>query len=240
MRKIFLDRIESNEIVIDGEEHQHLAYSLRARVGDEIILCANRIDYIAEIKEITSKKTVLKVISSKENDTEPITQMTLFFGALKGDKNEYIVQKCTELGVNSLVPFISEFSSVRAENIKIDRLYKIAKEASKQCGRGIVPIVEQPQNIINIYEKLKEYDLVVFPYEKEKTTTIKQFIKDRTNSQKIAIIIGSEGGFSETEATEISQISGGSITLGKRILRADTACVAVLSVLMNEFGEWVQ
>ncbi len=237
MRKLFVKKIDGNEFTITGDDHKHLAYSLRARKGDEITICAEGVDYTAKITDITKTETRVIIVDKARSLAEPNTEVTLFFGALKGDKNDYIVQKCTELGVKNFVPFISKFSSVKEENIKVDRLNRIALEAAKQSGRGSVPEVEAVKRIDVLYDLLKEYELIIFPYEYEKELSLNEFIS-KANRGKTAIVIGSEGGFDESEAEKIRSLSGGSVTLGERILRADTACVAVTSVVMYELGEW--
>ena len=137
MRKLFIDKTDNHKIIISGEEHKHIAYSLRMKKGDEITVCSQGIDYTAVIVSISKTETVAEVVGKARSVSEPDSDVTLFFGALKGDKNDYIVQKCTELGVRNFVPFVSEFSSVSRDNIRTDRLNRIALEASKQCGRGL-------------------------------------------------------------------------------------------------------
>lgn len=238
MRKLFFDKINENrEIVITGDDHKHIAFSLRMRKGDEIVICAGGVDYTAKITEITKDKTTVEIVGKARNLSEPSVDITLFFGALKGDKNDYIVQKCTELGVKKFVPFISKFSSVVKENVKTERLNKIALEASKQSGRGYVPEVCETISFNDLYDFLDDYDLIVFPYEHEEQLSLAEFL-DKGGRGKTAIIIGSEGGFSTAEAEKIREKSGDSVTLGERILRADTACVAVCSALMFALGEW--
>ena len=195
MRKLFFKKIDGDNIVIGGDDHKHIAFSLRAKKGDEIVICANGIDYTAKITQITKTETYATIVEKARNLSEPDTDVTLFFGALKGDKNDFIVQKCTELGVKEFVPFVSDFSSVREENIKTDRLNRIALEASKQSGRGFVPTVNEVAKIDDLYDLLKNYDLIVFPYEYEKELQIRDFLA-KSNRGKTAIVIGSEGGFS--------------------------------------------
>lgn len=140
-----------------------------------------------------------------------------------------------ELGIKRFVPFLSRFSSVSADGVKIDRLNKIALEAAKQSGRGEVPTVENVVNVADVIERLKGFDKIVFPYENEREGGF-DFLKGEVGS--VAIIVGSEGGFSREEAAKIKEIAGGSVTLGERILRAETACVAVTAVTAFVLGEW--
>ena len=110
-------------------------------------------------------------------------------------------------------------------------------EASKQCGRGFVPPVQNVVSFNDLFDLLASFDTVVFPYEQEENATFDEISK-KSSLGKIAVVIGSEGGFSKSEAEKLREAAGLSITLGERILRADTACVAVVSVLMYSLGEW--
>ena len=237
MRKLFLDNVDGDVITLVGDDHKHIAYSLRMRKGDEITVCAAGVDYTAIIREMTKNSTVAEITGKARSTAEPNTDITLFFGALKGDKNDYVVQKCTELGVKNFVPFVSDFSAVSSESVKTERLSRIALEAAKQSGRGIVPVVQGAVVFNDLSDLLVGYDTVVFPYEQEEELPLDEFLSN-CKKGKTAIVIGPEGGFSKKEAEIIRGIAGGSVTLGERILRADTACVSVVSVVMYAFGEW--
>lgn len=238
MRKLFLDKINGDEIIITGDEHKHIAYSLRMRVGDEITVCAGGVDYTAVIDKITKDSAVAKIVGKARNISEPDHNITLFFGAMKGDKNDFVVQKCTELGVLKFVPFISSYSSVKSENIKTERLNRIALEASKQSGRGIVPEVAPTTTFNDLLDLLADFDTVVFPYERAENGDLGDIVKQNKTAKNIAVIIGSEGGFSKAEVEKLQEGKVMPITLGDRILRADTACVAVCSTLFYLLGEW--
>lgn len=237
MRRLFTDRIDGDKIIFTGDDHKHISYSLRMKRGDVLTVCCNGIDYAAVIRDITKTEVVAEITGKTKNISEPDTEITLFFGALKGDKNDYIVQKCTELGVKKFIPFVSSFSSVMPQSVRTERLNRISLEAAKQCGRGYVPPVEDVVGFNEMLDMLKSYDLIVFPYEHEEKQDIGGFLSASARG-KTAVVVGSEGGFSAQEAERLRGLSGGSVTLGARILRADTACVAVVSVVMYELGEW--
>ncbi len=233
-----MEEVNGDKIILTGEDHNHLAFSLRSRVGDEITIVSGGIDYIAEITSITKNATTAIIKEKRRNISEPDTEITLFFGAMKGDRNDFVVQKCTELGVKRMVPFLSDYSSVRAETIKSERLRKIAKEAAKQSGRGEIPVVLNVCALNDLYDELSSYELVIFPYEREDKCDLRSVFARKTQYKKIAIVIGSEGGFSEEEASSLIERGASCVTLGERILRAETACVAVTSVVMYEMDEW--
>lgn len=239
MRRFFVDKIE-NEMSLKNEEHNHLSFVLRAKNGDEIILCnGDGFDYTAVIQSISKNETIVKIVRKEKNETEPQIKATLFFACLKGDKNDLVVQKATELGVYEIVPFISKNVSVKPESIKTERLNKIVLESCKQCGRAVIPKVKSPKNLTEITKSFKDFDTVLFLCEINQfcVSDIKTYINDKDLGEKIAVIIGSEGGFEEPEAKEL--ICGGAVplSLGKRILRAETAAIFAIGALMYEAGE---
>ena len=238
MRKIFITSIDGQTVTLTGDSHAHLAYAMRSRVGDKVILCCDKIDYDCEIIRITKNETVLSVGTYTPVTTEPDLDVTLYPAILKGDKMEFVVQKCTELGVNEIKPFTSANCECRPSAVRVDRLKKIAEEASKQCGRGIIPNISEVMDFGALVGELKQYDLIVFPYENAKETDLKSFLSGTGNVKKVAIIVGSEGGFKQEEADEIEKNGATAVSLGSRIMRAETASVAVLSALMYEKGEW--
>ncbi len=238
MRKIFITSIDGQTVTLTGDSHAHLAYAMRSRVGDKVILCCDKIDYDCEIIRITKNETVLSVGDYTPVTTEPELDVTLYPAILKGDKMEFVVQKCTELGVNAIIPFTSANCECRPTAVRVDRLKKIAEEASKQCGRGIIPNIGEVIDFPALLNELSSYDLIVFPYENAKETDLKSFLRSATTVKKVAIIVGSEGGFREDEASKIEEMGATAVSLGSRIMRAETASVAVLSALMYEMGEW--
>lgn len=237
MRKIFISSIDGETVTLTGDSHAHLAYAMRSRVGDKVVLCCDKIDYNCEIIRITKNETILKVGSYQPVTTEPTIDVTLYPAILKGDKMEYVVQKCTELGVNSIIPFVSANCECRPTAVRVDRLKKIAEEASKQCGRGIIPKVSEVTTFQSLISNISEFDLVVFPYENAKETDLKTFLRNASGN-KIAIIIGSEGGFREDEVKMLEEKGVTSVSLGSRIMRAETASVATLSAVMYEKNQW--
>jgi 16S rRNA (uracil1498-N3)-methyltransferase len=237
MRKIFVSSIDGEQVSLTGDSHAHLAYALRSRVGDEVILCCDKIDYLCRITAISKDETRLSVLSYSPNASEPSTQITLFFAILKSDKNDLVVQKCTELGVCEFVPFVSRNCERRADSLNTARLNKITEEAAKQCGRGFVPKVSEVADFSTVVRRLNDFDTIVFPYEKADKPDLKTFLSGNV-SKRVAVIVGSEGGFTDEEADMLCKAGATSLTLGSRIMRAETASIAVCSAVMYEFGEW--
>ncbi len=236
MRKFFVDDIK-DKVILSGADHKHLSVVCRAKKGEKIVLCDGYYDGEYEIIDIKKDFTSLLLLGKTKNNSETAKSVDLYFCAMKGEKNDFAVQKCTELGVKNFYPVISEYVQSGAKNVNVERLSRIAEEASKQCGRGAVPRVHLPVSFAEAARKLKNYSLVVFPYESEKDIDIKSFLQGEKNAENIAILVGCEGGFSVRETEELKACGITPVTLGNRILRAETACIATTSVVMYEIGE---
>ncbi len=227
--------IFKNTITLQGEEHNHLANVLRARVGQVVECFYNGSDiYKCEIATISKNNTVLNIVEVVPNLANPVHQVTLFQGLPKLDKLELVIQKCAELGVAKIVPFTSQHTIAKPNDNKLDRLNKISISASKQCGSTQVLQVMPTINFKQLISELKQYDIVVFANEKEQTSSLKELLIDKQN---VAIVVGSEGGFSSQEIETLIQNGAMSITLGKRILRTETACIVVSALVMDALGE---
>lgn len=234
LKRFFVDKIE--EVTeLCGEEFEHAKNVLRLGVGDEVILLDNSgKEYTAVIAQAEKKRMLLNVVREEVGEREPRADVCLLFGYLKNaDKNEFIVQKAVELGVQKIGVFSSEFSSAYMNANKLERLNKVAKEAAKQCLRATAPEVVY-------YDKLEDALVSADGYENklfacEFATESKRDVSALAGST--AIVIGSEGGFSRAEEERASVLGFASVTLGKRILRAETAAVALTSVVMFVLGE---
>ena len=221
--------------VLDGEEFEHAKNVLRLSVGDEVVLLDNSgKEYSAIITTVSKKEMQLNIVGERLGDKEPKVAVALAFGYLKNaDKNEFIVQKAVELGVNKIIAFSSEYSSAYMNDNKLARLNKVAKEASKQCLRSYAPTVEYADDFETAIESLTSYKNKIFACEFADGSDISL----NSLSGETAIVVGSEGGFSREEELLAKQKGFSSVTLGKRILRAETACVALTSIVMFTLGE---
>lgn len=234
LKRFFIDKIES-EVLLRGEEFEHAKNVLRLGAGDEVILLDNSgVEYTAVIAQVSKKEILLNVVGQSIGDKEAKTDVALLFGYLKNaDKNEFIVQKAVELGVKKIVAFSSEYSSAYMNANKLERLNKVSKEAAKQCMRSVAPCVEYCDTLEAALSTVKEYKNKLFAC--EFATESKASVAELCGST--AIVIGSEGGFSKQEEQLASSLGFASVTLGKRILRAETAAVALTSVVMFSLGE---
>ena len=239
MKRFYVsNNIEVNKnIIVDGIEHNHIKNVMRMNVGDEVILvCGDEFDYFATITKITKGDTTLFVTRKEENIYNPNSDVTVFQALVKTDNMSLIVQKLNELGVKYFVPFESEFITSKDKYGKTGKLQEVANQSVKQCKRSIPMLVSETLTFAQMTNKLQNYDIIIFANECEKTFNLSSL--SVSDGQKVAIIVGSEGGFSEKEIDVLTKANAKSISLGKRILRAETASIALTSVVMFLLGEW--
>ncbi|MBO5926793.1 MAG: 16S rRNA (uracil(1498)-N(3))-methyltransferase [Clostridia bacterium] len=233
LRRFFVSKIEE-PLTIDGEEFRHAVNVLRIKEGEEIIVCdGSGYEYVCMVDEILKKQLCLSVLEKRLCETEAKTEVTLIAGYLKGDKTELVVQKAVELGVKNIVVFDSEYSSAYMSENKLLRLNKVAVEASKQCGRAVVPKVEYANGFNQALEFGLNAKNKLFACEFAKSSDIELF----ELSGSTAIVVGSEGGFSVKESELAEEMGYKKIFLGKRILRAETASIALLGIIMYSLKE---
>lgn len=225
---------------ITGESARYLTDVLRMRVGEELILCDSaRIDHVCEIVSVAKALVAVSIRDRHPNGNEPKFVATVYQGLAKGERMDLSIQKSVELGVTRYVPTACSRSIVKikpgGKEGKTDRWQAIALEAARQCGRGIVPQVEAPMELKDAIADAKENcDLVLLPWEEEKEGKLGEILDtiDWESSPKIGIFIGPEGGFAEEEARMAEEMGAKLVTLGKRILRTETAAPAVLAMLV--------
>ena len=232
-RRFFIDSIADLN-VIEGEEFRHAVSVLRVKEGEKILLCDNSgYEYLALVKKINKKDLVAEVVEKQLNECECNEEVVLIAGYLKGDKTELIVQKATELGVKKIVVFSSEYSSAYMNDNKLERLNKVSVEAAKQCGRAVAPRVLYAEDFASALEYGAGCENKLFACEfASKGDAMPSKMQGST-----AIVVGSEGGFSVEEGKVATAKGYQTIYLGKRILRAETACIALVAIAMNALGE---
>ncbi len=227
----------NNGIIIKDEDHFHLSKSLRMKNLQKIVASDGNLEYNCIIEKICETHTECKIISENTPKGEPSVKIYVYISVTKGDKLDLVTQKVTELGAYKIIPFTSKRSIVKFDEKsrvkRKDRLQKIAEEASKQSGRGIIPCVCDFLDIKELAKDILEKDLAVVLYENEENTSLKEVIKGK-DFQSIAIIVGPEGGFEESEIEFLKQNNAKVATLGSRILRAETAPIACVSAIMYE------
>ena len=230
------ENLIENTIKLDGKDFFHAKNVLRMKENDTFLVSIDNINYLCEIKEIFSDYLLAEIVEKDFFDTSLNIEIYLFQGLPKSDKLELIIQKAVELGVKEIIPVQMERCVAKIEGNKVkaktERYQAIAESAAKQCKRAFIPNVLQPVSLKTALEKAKDLDLFLVPYENEQgiKSTINALAKIKKGF-KVGVLIGPEGGFSDNEIA-LAKTVGESISLGKRILRTETASITALSMLM--------
>lgn len=238
---VLQEQMTDQEIVISGIDVKHIRNVLRMKPGEQIIICNGQgMDYICEITAIEKEQIRTRELSHVPTDTELPARITLFQGIPKREKMELIVQKAVELGAAEIVPVamkrcVAKLEEPKKEIKKRERWQGIAEAAAKQSGRGIIPVIKQTMSYEQALHYAKTMEMILLPYENaEGIKTAKEAFQKAAGTASIGIFIGPEGGFEQQEI-ELAKTAGAEIiSLGKRILRTETAGLAALSMLMYE------
>lgn len=242
MSRFFVDAGDVGEksiFIRSKEDIKHIRKVLRLKEDDIIeVSDSSQWEYRAKILFLDEDQIEAEILDKQKFAREPELAITLFQGIPKQSKMEVIVQKSVELGVSSIVPVFTERTVVVDKGNfgkKTERWQKISAEAVKQCRRGIIPEIGGAVKFAQMEEQLKDFDLVLFPYENETGRTIKDCLRNLKERPKtMALIIGSEGGFSDKEARQLKDLGAECVSLGKTILRTETAGPAALAMIMYE------
>lgn len=237
MTRLFLDEVirQQTLITITGEKAHYLSTVLRCRPDDIVIVTdSTGTAYSACISAITKKQATLLIAGLLHQDNESPLTIILLQGLLKGEKMDLVIQKSTELGVMEIVPMITERSQIR-ETRKLQRWQKIAGEASRQCGRNKIPMIHEPETFETVIAS-QRLDKGIICSEKEGApfSAALDTFKDR---KTIVLCVGPEGGFSEKELRAAEDQGFIVASLGKRILRAETAALTVIALTQFVLGD---
>lgn len=251
MHRFFVspDAINGDTVFISGEDLVHMVQVLRFKAGDHLLVFdGTGPEHEVELVSVEKNRAVGRIIRTYKPDTEPETRVILFQGMPKSDKMEWIIQKTVELGVAQIVPVITRYSVVRNADGKQKRWNRISREACKQSGRVLIPEVQEPVEycrVLGMWRSISSDEssglsLPVFCYENETEKCLKDLLKCyNINCVKtVGIFVGPEGGFSEEEIRLAKDYGIIPVGLGNRILRTETAAIAVMSVIMYEMGEF--
>lgn len=244
MHKFFLalEDISLEEALIRGEDVKHIYKVLRLDIGEKIIINnGNGCEYLGEISSIDKTLVKVKLLEKLDINNESPIEIYLFQGLPKATKMDLIVQKNTELGIKEITPILTSRVDVKlkGEFKKIDRLQRIALEASKQSKRTLIPKIREPIALDEVIDRVSNFDLVIVPYEDETEVTIRQMVMslDKNNIKTVAIIIGPEGGFEKEEIKILKEVGAKIVTLGPRILRTETAGFTATTLVQYELGD---
>ena len=241
MHRCFVNySLNTGDVVsVTGDEAAHVSRVLRFNAGDVLELFnESGIVALCEITEISKQEFCVLVKDVYKSDAEPEVKITLYQGIAKEAKMDYTIQKATELGISRIVPVETEFTVVKIKDSgkKTERWQKIALDAAKQCKRASVPEIAEPVKFDKALKLLKENEIFFAPYEAARQGSLKDLTFGK-KPQSAGYIIGPEGGFSQKEADAFLNENIPVVTLGKRILRTETAATATLAILDFCFGE---
>lgn len=241
MRRLFYKGLLADKIQITGADAHHLMHVMRAKPGDEIVVVDDA-NAVARMKMVAFSEdaVTLELEERLEANTESPIDIVLAQCLLKGDKMDFIVQKAVELGAVGIIPVKSQNCVVRYDAKKaksrVERWQKIANEAAKQCGRTALLEVAPIRSMAEFLQEEATDAEFIFFYENENKETVKSYLQ-ALNKKRIVLLVGPEGGFTLDEASAITKAGGHSVTLGPRILRAETAAVAAMTVVQYEKGD---
>lgn len=234
MPRFFINEPVVDRFLVIGEDAEHIAKSLRMRLGETLVLCHDEIDYTCKIVGIEKNSVLVERISVQPCTAEPQVDVTLFQGLPKGDKMDLIVQKAVEVGVCAIVPMLSRRCVSRPDEKtlqkKVQRWQKIALEAAKQSGRGIVPKVLDVLDFSKAVELSAQKEQAILFYEAD-GVPLKRLLQQ---PKSVAIFIGPEGGFEDDEVKLAVETGASICSLGSRILRTETAAIVASALTIYE------
>ena len=227
MHHFFTDpsQVRDGKIFIEGSDVNHMKNVLRMRVGEQVqISDQNGKNYLCELETFEEEQACFRIVETQRSQNELGSRLYLFQGLPKSDKMELIVQKAVELGV---------YEDEKKAAKKTARWNAIAEGAAKQSGRDVIPVVKNVMTLEDALAYAADLDLILMPYEDAQgMAKTRRVISEIRQGQSVGIFIGPEGGFEEAEVQKAQETGAVPITLGKRILRTETAGIAVLSILM--------
>ena len=239
MHRFFAEpgQIGEKEIVITGADVNQIRNVLRMRTGEEVLIADGRgAEYRCKLTDLSENEVRAQILWKLDGNAELASAVTLFQGLPKSDKMDLIVQKCVELGVDRIVPVSTKRAVVKLdakkEETRLKRWNTISESAAKQSGRGVIPEVSGVMSFEKALEEAKKLEVLLIPYERaEHMAETRRVMGEIRPGQSVGVFIGPEGGFEESEVEEAVAAGARAITLGRRILRTETAGLAVMAML---------
>ncbi len=240
-RRFFIDPawVEQGKGTIYGPQGRQIATVLRLKPGDKLaLLDGTGAEYDAVITSVGKDAVTAAISEQRACECEAATRVLIAIGYLKGDKAEYVVQKCTELGASDIVLFDCERTVAKPDpsklGEKLERLRRVAREATEQCGRCILPNVGAVSDVESLSAHISGFDRKLVAWEDEQTVSLKNALSDHGGVSSVAVVIGPEGGLTQAEVAKLTESGARPVSLGKRVLRSETAAIAVCAAVMYE------
>lgn len=247
MQKFFVDenQIKDDKVEITGDDVNHIANVLRMQKGEQFLIGNNSTleTFLTEILNIEKDRVIVNIIEKLELQTESNVEIDLYQGLPKADKMELIIQKTTEIGVSKIIPVEMARCIVKLDEKdakkKIERWQKVAEGAAKQSKRDKIPKIEEKIKLKDIQSKIDEYDIFLIAYEEEIENSLKRQLKmlNKKEKYKIGVLVGPEGGIAKEEIEMLKGENVKLVTLGKRILRTETAPIVITSNIIYELED---
>lgn len=240
MQRYFVNQnnIRNNFVYINGDDYSHITKVMRMKKGDRVIVCNNFQSWLCEIDNFTNDTVVAMIIEELHEKKELPLSITIAHGIVRREKMEEVIDKITQLGANYYIPVAMEYCNAKFNDEKLERklerMNKIAKEASEQSHRTRLLKVNKPIDFKNFITQISQYDLCLYAYEViSKGKSLKEILKDKTY-HNVLILIGPEGGISKKEVEILNQNAFIPISLGPRILRTEVAPSYILAAISYE------
>lgn len=238
MARFFADEIRGDTAILI-EDAAHITRTLRMQAGDALTVYDGAgLQYDGRVEALDRDGVRVALSHPQPVDTEPSLKVTVYQGICRGTRFETATQKCVELGAVRIVPLCVAHCEISPKDMqkRLPRLQKIAREAAKQCGRGVVPQVGAPVSLLDVCAL--PHDLLLCPYEAARATGLRRVALAHPDARSIGLLIGPEGGFAKEEIDALTRAHAHIVTLGPRILRTETAGPAALAALMALYGQW--
>jgi len=231
--------VEQGTATIYGPQGRQIATVLRLRPGDKLVLLdGTGVEYDAVITSVGKDHVAVSISKQRNCDREAAVKVLIAIGHLKGDKAEYVVQKCTELGASDFVLFDCERTVAKPDPSKLaeklERLRRVAREATEQCGRCVPSNVLAVSDVEALSSHIGEFDLKLVAWEDEQTVSLKNALSESKGVSSVAVVVGPEGGLTEAEVAKLTESGARPVSLGKRVLRSETAAIALCAAVMYE------
>lgn len=231
----YFGRVLSTQVVLDEDDVFHLTHVMRAKAGEQIEVVSDGLVYLAEVKKI--RPLTIDVVRKIRENHELPNHVTLIASLIKGEKMDFVLQKATELGVSEIVLLQSERTVVKFKRddkqVKLQRFNRILKEAAEQSKRSKIPALYRVIDLDHLKDVDAKVKMIAYEGMEGTTTYLNKVISSIKPGQKVAIMVGPEGGFSEHEVHIAENLGYKAVGLGRRILRSETACIYALSVIAN-------
>jgi 16S rRNA (uracil1498-N3)-methyltransferase len=246
MNRFFVSEanIQGSQVVLDQQQAHQIRNVLRLRPGDRVIVLDDQGRQYDVVLTVTERnKATGRIVQKQPADTEPQVQITLYQSLLARDKFEWVLQKCTEIGVAKFVPVLTQRSLIRHQSRtsadRLNRWCRIITEAAEQCGRGLIPKLEPPVEFETAMSRLDAFDRCLVPTTQKQGTTVREALRHGSSAlpETIALFVGPEGGFSEQELQLAQDKGARAVSLGQRILRTETAAIVAASLILYELGD---